>query len=77
MQAGLYIFILLALNLICAVFFQMFVEDSSMLNVPSVKCEDSATKTASDLKNDQLSPNNEEDRGIGLSDEEKHILGMY
>ncbi|XP_044146080.1 dynein axonemal heavy chain 5-like isoform X2 [Bufo gargarizans] len=53
---------------------QMFVEDSSMLNVPSVKCEDSSTKAVSDLKNDQLTPNTEEDKETGLSNEEKRML---
>ncbi|XP_073445808.1 uncharacterized protein [Dendrobates tinctorius] len=53
---------------------QMFVEDSSILSIPSVKCGDSSTKSALDLRNDQLSPNNDEDREIGLSNEEKHML---
>ncbi|XP_069830783.1 uncharacterized protein [Dendropsophus ebraccatus] len=53
---------------------QMFVEDSSVPNVPCVKYEDSSTTAASDLKNDQLSSNKEEDRENGLSNEEKHVL---
>ncbi|XP_073531710.1 dynein axonemal heavy chain 5-like [Phyllobates terribilis] len=53
---------------------QMFVKDSSTLNIPSVKCQDSSTKSALDLRNDQLSPNMEEDREIGLTNEEKHML---
>ncbi|XP_075124385.1 uncharacterized protein LOC142197756 [Leptodactylus fuscus] len=55
---------------------QMFVEDSSMLIVSSVPCEDNFTKATSDdhLKNDQLSLNKEEDDEIGLSNEEKQML---
>ncbi|XP_077137822.1 dynein axonemal heavy chain 5-like [Ranitomeya variabilis] len=53
---------------------QMFVEDSSILRIPSVKCGESSTKSALDLGDDQLSPNKEEDREIGLSNEEKHML---
>ncbi|KAM4043310.1 dynein axonemal heavy chain 5-like isoform 1-T1 [Anomaloglossus baeobatrachus] len=53
---------------------QMLVEDSFMLNVPSVKCGESSAKSTSDLKNDQLSSNKEEDRENGLSNEEKHML---
>ncbi|KAG8582082.1 hypothetical protein GDO81_007910 [Engystomops pustulosus] len=52
----------------------MFVEDSSMLDGPSLKCVENSLKAASSLKNVQLSPNKEEDQESGLSNEEKQML---
>ncbi|XP_056421918.1 uncharacterized protein LOC130362045 isoform X2 [Hyla sarda] len=53
---------------------QILMQDSSVLLAPSEKCENSSTQAASDLKYDQFSSNKEEEREIGLSHEEKHML---